>query len=337
MHSQSTKQLNNARYLLLFLLITFFTLSLKVHAKIVKENGWLSVENGKIVNQDKQVVSLAGPSLFWSNNGWEGEKFYNTQTVNAFVTDWNASIIRAAMAAQGDGSYLSHPEVNQNKVERVVKAAIENDIYVIIDWHSHHAEKNIAQAEQFFTNMAKKYHQYPNVIYEIYNEPLQTTDWKTVIKPYAEQIIAAIRAIDKNNLIIVGTQSWSQDVDKAANDPIQGFDNIVYALHFYAGSHQEKLREKAQKALNAGIALFVSEWGTVDADGNGNIDKTSTEQWLSFIKENELSHCTWSVSNKNESSAILKPNTSSLGPWGNNELTDNGVYLKNIIKNWNIK
>lgn len=325
-----TASLNSLVVLLCFCLSFFAT----AESSPVKKHGQLSVLSGQIVNQHQQVMSLAGPSLFWSNNTKEGEKFYNAQTVQAFATDWQASIIRAAMAGQYEGSYLTHPEDNREKVERVVDAAIANNIYVIIDWHSHKAELSVEQAVTFFEKMATKYHQYPNVIYELYNEPLDSTDWATVVKPYAENVIAAIRAIDKDNLILVGTQSWSQDVDKAAKDPITGFSNIAYSLHFYAGTHKDDLRAKAQQALDAGLALFVSEWGTVNANGDGDIDYESTEQWLTFIRDNNLSHCSWSVTNKNEASAMLKPTTEELGPWKDRQLTENGLYLKKIIKNW---
>ena len=302
----------------------------------VLQHGQLSITQGKIINQHRQIVSFAGPSLFWSNNGAEGEKYYNATTVKAFIDDWDATIIRAAMAAQGNGSYLTHPEENKKKVEAVVDAAIANNIYVIIDFHSHHAEENIEQAITFFTEMATKYGDTPNVIYEIYNEPLRETDWDTVIKPYSEKVIKAIRAIDPDNLIIVGTQSWSQDVDKAAKNPIEGYKNLAYSLHFYAGTHKGDLRKKAQKAIDAGLTLFVSEWGSVNADGDGNISKRSVEQWLAFLWKNQISHCSWSVTNKNEGSAFIKPSTKSLGPWTNDELTKNGIYLKSIIKKWNM-
>jgi aryl-phospho-beta-D-glucosidase BglC (GH1 family) len=319
----------------LFLLIMLcFSFLVNAKQRPVNIHGKLAVHNGNIVNNKNEPVSLAGPSLFWSTKDKEGEPFYTAQTVKAFAEDWNATVIRAAMSAQGKGSYLTHPNHIQRKVETVVDAAIAEGIYVIIDWHSHHAEQNIEQAIQFFETMATKYHQYPNIIYEIYNEPLKNTDWASVVKPYAEKVIQAIRTIDKDNLIIVGTQTWSQDVDKAALDPIVGFENIVYSLHFYAGTHKESLRLKAQKALDAGLALFVSEWGTVNANGDGDVDKKSTQEWMDFIKENNLSHCSWSVTNKDEGAAILKPSTTSQGPWRDDQLTENGILLKSIIKNW---
>ena len=146
--------------------------------------------------------------------------------------------------------------------------------------------------------------------------------------------MASIRARDPDNLILVGTQSWSQDVDLAAANPLKNVTNVAYSLHFYAGTHKAELRAKAQKALDAGLALFVSEWGTVNANGDGEIDTESVEQWLEFIKKNELSFCTWSVVNKDESSAIVKPTVTTLGPWSDTELTDNGLYLKSIIETW---
>jgi endoglucanase len=73
-------------------------------------------------------------------------------------------------------------------------------------------------------------------------------------------------------LIIVGSPTWSQYVDLAAADPITSDDNIAYTLHFYADTHKHLLRAKAVTALNAGIALFVTEWGTCSADGNGAVN-----------------------------------------------------------------
>lgn len=331
------KKLKNIHFILAsILLLLFMQNTVNAQALMpVEKHGALSIVNGQLVNQDKKAVSLAGPSLFWSNNGWNGENYYTKEIVKTMATDWKAGVIRAAMGADSNGSYLDFPIDNQKRVETVVDAAIINNIYVIIDWHSHHAENNIDQAITFFQAMATKYGKNPHVIYEIYNEPLNNTDWSSVIKPYAEKVIAAIRKIDPDNVIIVGTQTWSQDVDLAAKNPIIGFDNIAYALHFYAGTHKADLRKKAQIALDAGLAIFVSEWGTVNANGDGSVDVEESNRWLAFIKENKLSHCSWAVSNKNEGAAMLKENASLTGPWPDDQLTINGLFLKDKIKHWN--
>ncbi|MCJ8321431.1 MAG: glycoside hydrolase family 5 protein [Colwellia sp.] len=331
MTHSSSKGLLPKLVLLMLTLLSFFSLA---NITPVEKHGSLAIENGQLVNQNHQAVSLAGPSLFWSNNGWSGEEFYSKEVVTNISKQWQASIIRVAMGADFKGSYLTFPEDNLLKVTQVIEAAIDNNIYVIIDWHSHHAERDVEQAVHFFQLMAKKYGHLPHIIYEIYNEPLKNTDWHSVIKPYAIEVIKAIRAIDKDNIILVGTQSWSQDVDISAKNPIKNVKNIAYSLHFYAGTHREELRQKAQQALDAGLALFVSEWGTVTANGDGAVDYLETEKWLAFIRKNKLSHCSWALSRKNEGAAIFTAEASITGPWPDEQLTTNGRYLKNIISNW---
>ncbi len=202
-----------------------------------------------------------------------------------------------------------------------------------IDWHTHYAEREPAEAVAFFTEMANIYGEYDNVIYEIYNEPLAIS-WSNTIKPYAQQVIAAIRAIDPDNLIIVGTPNWSQDVDAASLDPITGYKNIAYTLHFYSGTHKQSLRDKATTALNRGIPLFVTEWGSVDADGDGGVNQGETSTWLNFLKSNGISHANWSLNDKPEGSSALVEGANANGGWTDANLTDSGKLLKNTIKNW---
>lgn len=107
---------------------------------------------------------------------------------------------------------------------------------VIIDWHDHNAEKHEKEATKFFREMAKEYGEFPNVIFEIYNEPI-AQDWSQTIKPYHERIVKVIRKYS-SNLIVLGTRTWSQDVDEAAQDPVQG-ENLAYTIHFYANTHMQ--------------------------------------------------------------------------------------------------
>ncbi len=302
---------------------------------VVSKNGALSVNGNQIVNSKGEAVSFAGNSLFWSNDYYRGNGFYNKNVIQHLKNNWNATIIRIPMTADPDihDSYIFDKEMNQTKLETVVDACIDLGLYVIIDWHSHKAEDNENEAIEFFTKMATKYGKHPNIIYEIYNEPLKVS-WDTVIKPYAEKVIAAIRKIDKNNIIVVGTPKWSQDVDLASSNPIKGFKNIAYTLHFYAGSHKEWLMNKAQKALDNGVALIVTEWGSVNADGGGDVDPESTEKWMEFMKKNNLTHCNWSINNKDEGASALKPNVSLKGNWSDEDLTVSGKLAKEYIKNW---
>lgn len=282
--------------------------------------------------------SLAGNSFFWSNNNYGGERYYNRQTVAWLKQDWQTTIVRAAMGVEDSMGFIDDPESNRNRVIALVDAAIAQDLYVIVDWHSHHAEKkagNEAKAIEFFADMAQRYGDSNNVIFEIYNEPIDSS-WQA-IKTYAEKVIPVIRE-HSNNLIIVGTRFYSQEVEEASQSPISGFSNIAYTLHFYAGTHQGdypgSLRDKARKAMANGIPLFVTEWGSVNADGNGGVDETETLRWMTFLAENNISHLNWAVNDKQEGASVIKPGTSTSGNWPESALTDSGRLVRNIIRGW---
>ena len=300
----------------------------------VQQYGLLQVSGNKIVDKNNQPVSLAGNSLFWSNDGWGGEKYYTANTVIWLKNSWNSKVVRVAMGVEDSGGYISNPIGNRQKVKTMVDAALAQGLYVIIDWHSHHAENYQQQAIAFFQDMARTYGNSPNVLYEVYNEPLQVS-WTGTIKPYAEAVAGAIRAIDPDNIIIVGTPTWSQDVDVAAASPITRYANIAYTLHFYAATHKQSLRDKAQTALNRGVAVFVTEYGTTEASGNGYVDAASTQEWMNFMKQNNISHANWAFNDKAESASALNPGTSPSAAWSDNFLTTSGRLVKGYIQSWN--
>jgi endoglucanase len=169
------------------------------------------------------------------------------------------------------------------------------------------------------------------VIYELWNEPLKEHDWNTVIKPYHESVIPKIRAHDPDNLIVCGTQTWSQDVDKASRDPVK-FENIAYTLHFYAATHKQSLRNKAEAALTNGIALMVTEWGTSESSGNGKLDDEETRKWWEFMDRHHVSWCNWSLADKNETSAALKPGGNAAGAWSTNDLSRSGNLVRQELR-----
>jgi endoglucanase len=305
------------------------TLTARNYASIVEKHGLLKTDGNQIVNKDGDPVSLAGNSFFWSNNSWGGEKYYTAPVVSWLAFDWETTIVRAAMGVDESGGYLSDKEANINRVKTIVDAAIDQGVYVIIDWHSHHAEDYEDDAIDFFKQMATLYGEYDNVIYEIYNEPLNIS-WSDKLKPYAENVIAAIRDIDADNMIVVGTPEWSQRVDLAAADPITSSTNIAYTLHFYTVNHKQWLRDRATAALSSGIALFITEWGSI---GYTQVDP-ETNLWMDWCRTNKISHCNWSVNDKVEEWSILSQGANTAGNWTDGEITQAGQLSRNITRSW---
>jgi len=295
----------------------------------VEKHGLLTVSGNRILDQHGNPVVLRGMSLFWSQ--WIG-KYYNYDCVKWLRDDWHCNVIRAAMAVES-GGYLSNPEVEKAKIKTVIDACIAQGIYVIVDWHDHNAQDHQDQAVEFFEEIADEYGEYPNLIYEIFNEPMQVS-WANVVKPYSNAVVDVIRAIDEDNLIVVGTPTWSQDVDVATASPLIQ-TNIAYALHFYAATHKLFLRNKAKTALNRGYALFVSEFGTCESSGGGVLDVVEVETWMNFMEYHQISWCNWSIADKDETSAALKPGTSETGGWSEDQISESGLLIRNYIINGN--
>ncbi len=313
----------------LFALAALAAFPVTLLAGPVSAHGRLQVDGNRIVGSDGRLACFAGNSFFWSQ--WQGG-FYNASVVNWLKKDWKAGIVRAVLGVE-NGGYLTDPEIEQAKICTLVDAAIAADLYVIIDWHDHRASEHTAPAVTFFQAMARRYGRDPHVVYEIFNEPDKELTWSRDVKPYAERVIAAIRAIDPTNLIIVGTPNWSQDVEVAAADPITD-RNVAYALHFYAGTHKQWLRVKALKALRKGLPLFVTEWGTCNSDGNGPVDVASTETWMEFMRKWGISHCNWSVADKAETASIVVPGASTTGGWARKDLTASGRLVRDWMRKW---
>ena len=290
----------------------------------VSQNGWLQVIGTQLCGETGEPVILRGMSSHGLQ--WYGQ-FASAGAVST-LAGCGANLFRAAVYT-GEGGYLSQPEAMKAKLTAAVDAAIANDLYVIIDWHilsdgdpMAHAE----EAESFFSDMARRYQDTPNVLYEICNEPNGSVSWDGSVKPYAQRVIRAIRASSPKAVILVGSTTWSQDIHLAAADPLEG-ENLMYTLHFYAGTHGEQLRQRVDNALAKGLPIFVSEWGASRADGSGGVFLQESQVWLDFLESRGISWCNWSLCDKNETSAALRPGTSPEGPWGQEELTESGWFV----------
>ncbi|RGD41166.1 endoglucanase [Coprococcus sp. AM14-16] len=297
-------------------------------------HGKLSVKGTDIVDMNGDKYQLKGVSTHGIT--WFPD-YVNKEAFETLRDDWGANLIRLAMYTDTGDSYGYCSGGDKDEilalVDKGVSAATELGMYVIVDWHilsDSDPNNHIDDAKEFFDKVSKKYAAQENVIYEICNEPNGGTQWSSV-KSYAETIIPVIRANDKDALIIVGTPNWSQDVDIASQDPITGYDNIMYAVHFYAATHKDDLRNKVKTALDNGLPVFVSEFSLCDASGNGGIDYDSSDEWFELINENNLSYSSWSLCNKNETSALIKSDSTATGNFSDGDLSDTGKYVRDRI------
>ena len=288
----------------------------------------LSVSGARLTDQDGNPVQLRGISTH--GLAWYPE-YVNAECFRQLKEEWAANVVRLAMYTAESGGYCTGG--NQEDLKALVKEGVEYatdcGLYVIIDWHilsDGNPNTYLDQAKEFFREMSGEYAEYENVLYEICNEPNGGVSWND-IKAYAEQVIPVIREQDADGVILVGTPNWSQYVDQAAADPITGYDNIMYTLHFYAATHTDSLRDTMVKAVEAGLPVFVSEYGICDASGNGAIDRTQADKWMEVMDEYGISYVAWNLSNKSETSAILKNSCGKTSGFNREDLSDSGAWL----------
>ena len=307
----------------LFLVILFSA----SNSQIVKLHGQLKVKGTTLVDAKGNDVVLHGMSFGW-HNWWP--RFYNAGAVHELATKWNCTVIRAAMGVEPDSGYLKNPERSIALIKNVIDACIKENVYVIIDWHDHNIHQK--EAVDFFSMMSKQYGNYPHVIYEIYNEPDRET-WPEV-KTYSEAVIKAIRANDPDNIILVGSPHWSQDVHLAAADPIKGYDNLMYTMHFYAGTHKKWLRDRTDEAIKKGLPVFISECAGMEATGDGPLDLTEWKAFVEWMDEKKLSWIGWSVSDKKETCSVLEKSAASNGNWKEEDIKEWGKLIKSYLSGY---
>lgn len=290
----------------------------------VSENGKLQVKGTQLCNENGDPVVLHG----MSTHGMQWYSQYASSGAIRTTASYGANLFRVAMYT-GEGGYLSNPKDMEQKTIQAVDAAIANDMYVILDWHvlsDGNPKDHLKEAKAFFTAMAKRYKDEPAVLYEICNEPNGNVSWKNDVKPYAQELVKAIRGAGSDGVILIGSPTWSQDIHQAAADPVSG-ENLMYTLHFYAGTHGKELRDRIDAAMNQGIAIFVSEWGASRADGSGGVFLKEAAQWLDFLEQRGISWANWSLCDKEETSAALKPGASPNGGWKQSDLSESGKYV----------
>jgi len=295
----------------------------------VSANGRLQVKGNKIVNAEGKPFVIKGVST----HGMAWYPQYINKNAFSSLKKRGVNTIRLAMYTEEYNGYCTgnseNRKVLESLIDKGVKEATALGMYVIIDWHilsDGNPLKHKKEAQVFFKKTAKKYNKYTNILFEICNEPNGNDgNWKN-IKKYASAVVKAIRSVNKKSVIIVGTPTWCQDVDVAAADPLKG-SNIAYAFHFYASTHKQDLRNKLETAVKKGLPVIVSEFGLSEASGNGIVDLKEANKWNKLMNRYKLGRVAWSLSNKDESSALLKPSCQKVGGWKDSDFSKAGKWL----------
>lgn len=296
------------------------------------QHGALHVENGKLTDENGNIVQLYGMSTH--GIAWFPQ-YINYDSFRTLRDDWNTNCIRLAMYTAEYGGYCAGGDKEQLKqlVKDGVSYATELGMYVIVDWHilsDCDPNQNKDEAIAFFREMAEVFADNDNVLYEICNEPNGGTSWDS-IKSYAEEVIPVIRAQKPDAVILVGTPTWSQEIDKAAASPLDD-SNVMYTLHFYAGTHKDDLRNRLETCVQNGLPVFVSEFGMCDASGNGANDFDSTTKWLDLLNKYQISFCCWNLANKDESSSVFKASSTALSDWTDDDFNESGRWIRDYFR-----
>ncbi|MEV0150192.1 MULTISPECIES: cellulase family glycosylhydrolase [unclassified Nonomuraea] len=301
----------------------------------VEANGQLSVCGVRLCNKNGKQIQLRGMST-------HGLQWYyqclNKASLDALATDWKADVLRISMYIQEDG-YETNPRLFTDRVHNLIEQATSRGLYAIVDWHMldpGDPNYNLSRAKTFFTEIAQRHNAKNNVLYEIANEP-SGVSWST-IRNYAHQIIPVIRQYDPDAPILVGTRAWSSlgvsdgaTESEVVNNPVNA-TNIMYTFHFYAASHGSEYLNALSRAADR-IPMFVTEYGTQTASGDGSNNFTRAQQYLDLMAQKKISWVNWNYSDDERSGAVFTEGTCPNGTFtGTSRLKPAGVWVRDRIR-----
>ena len=295
----------------------------------VAEHGALHVDGAYLYDSHNNRYQLYGMSTHGINFGEDFSRYLNSEALQTLRDDWNTNCIRIVLYPRDYNGYCNGG--NQAELKQLmcsgIDAATKLGMYVLVDWHVHNYNPTDTKNEAvtFLSEISAKYAEYPNVLYEICNEPTNS-NWDNAIKPYAEEVTAAIRKNSPDSIVIVGTNTWSQDIEDPAASPLS-YKNIMYTFHFYADSHQDSFRSRVENAVKNGLPIFVTEFGTCDASGNGGFNREQSVKWFDLLDRYSISHCNCSLCNKNETASAILSSCGKTSGWTESDLSDSGKLV----------
>lgn len=301
------------------------------------KNGKLSVKGADLVNQYGEKFQLFGVSTHGLQ--WFG-RYANFDTIASIQENFGNNIVRFAFYTDENG-YCDGTESKQKQMLedliRGVDAATALGLYVIIDWHmvgaENYADKNpltyLEQSKQFFSYISNYYKDQNNILYEIMNEPNGKTTWEDC-KKYANEVIPCIRK-NTDAIVLVGNPRWTADLYSVMKDPLVGYENIMYTYHFYAADHSNTTQ--VETAYDKGFPVFISEFGFMYSDGDGNYSEKNGNRWKQVLDSRNISYVAWNISNSVGSASIFKYQSYDMIDVSDANLKPWGIYLKNWYRN----
>lgn len=237
------------------------------HAQV----SWLHVDGNRIKDSSGNNVTLRGVSILAPEHNNECTTCA-TKPISEMLQwqadagrGWHSRIVRLQVTC----AKVSDPAQSfADIIDPYVQQAIAKGLYIIVDLHfvSNYGSGGIPQVfvMNFWKYVAPRYANVPNVLFEVYNEPINPDVW-TTWKSYIQPVIDTIRAVAPRNIILVGGPQWSTRVNSAAANPMTGA-NLVYVYHIYpnqGAATTANLNTKFGTAAQT-IPVMLTEFGWND-------------------------------------------------------------------------
>lgn len=263
---------------------------------------WLTVSGRYINDPSGNHVVLRGLSMVdvWvSSFHTPNTAIKLTNDVTNSANGWYARVIRYPVypgPIDGSAGWIANPDTYfNNHLDPAIQNCVARQIYCIIDWH-YIADYNTSAIDtatrNFWNYVAPRYANTPNVIFELYNEPIYPDNWATW-KTTAQPWVNIIRSHAPNNLILIGGPRWSQNLSSAASSPFVG-NNLAYVAHIYAEHPQSSWDSWFGNASNS-VPFFITEWGW-QAGGAVPTNGTKTGfgvPFMAYLNNKDISWTAW--------------------------------------------
>ena len=272
----------------------------------------LHVEGNQIKDPNGNVVVLRGVAMIdlGATESWEGgvramiDRLTKADDTQGSSLGWHPSVVRLAVYPTDSDfdspiQYQANPEAYyQNVLRPAVDYAKQKGLYAIVDWHHiDDTTKHVDTTNAFWADIAPRFKNDPNVLFELFNEPINAGSWPSV-RTDMQSFYNTVRVGAPDNLVLVGTPNWCQVVGPTALQPIEG-TNIVYVAHMYP-QHWANASLRTQIATAAAAhPVFLSEWG-FQSGANAILDGTISSYgapFKQFVEDYRLSWTAWCASN----------------------------------------